>query len=208
MENVKNGKRIKVILAAIIVVAVAAVGIFAFHNFNKPKNCIVPAERDSEEMKTAELLSGDDEAFLFHYYTKEKFKSVTMFLSEYRKGKLISRETLADVEAESMKSASEGRIAFVPSFEKFKVNVFFTNDGAKCATDFSVLEHEKGRENYLRSSAKIDDEIPIRFDSEQGLIAFTYGKESVSGMSIEEIGGKKIEARNDYVYYVSIRFNK
>ena len=42
---------------------------------------IAEVEMTETEMKTAELLSGVDGAFLFDYHTNEKFQSLTIFIS-------------------------------------------------------------------------------------------------------------------------------
>ena len=50
----------------------------------QPKNYITAVDRTSAEMKTAELLSGADGAYLFNFYAKEEYKTLTIYLSEYR----------------------------------------------------------------------------------------------------------------------------
>lgn len=49
-------------------------------------------------MKTAELLSGTDGAYLFHYFTKDEFKTLTIYVSEYQSGTLISKSKVADLD--------------------------------------------------------------------------------------------------------------
>ena len=71
-------------------------------------------------MKTAELLSGTDGAYLFHYFTKDEFKTLTIYVSEYQSGTLISKSKVADLDYDGIDSPSRGVIAVVPDFESFK----------------------------------------------------------------------------------------
>ena len=55
-------------------------------------------------MKTAELLSGTDGAYLFHYFTKDEFKTLTIYVSEYQSGTLISKSKVADLDYDGIDS--------------------------------------------------------------------------------------------------------
>lgn len=205
----KNLKSIIIILIIITTVAVASLGTILFRNFSQPQNYITAIERDSAEMKTAELLSGIDGAFLFKYSTRDKFKKLTVYMSEYRSGKLITKNKVADLAYEDIESTSEGMIVLVPDFEEFMVKLIVTDNYAKYSTTIPILENVKNsREYYGRSSTQIEEEIPIQYDSEQGLMALIYGKDGVSGIPIQEIENGKVETNNDYVYYLSFQFNK
>ena len=57
--------------------------ILFFHKLIQPKNYITAVDQTSTEMKTAELLSGTDGAYLFHYFTKDEFKKMLKQLSKY-----------------------------------------------------------------------------------------------------------------------------
>lgn len=86
-------------------------------------------------MKTAELLSGTDGAYLFHYFTKDEFKTLTIYVSEYQSGTLISKSKVADLDYDGIDSPSRGVIAVVPDFESFKVKLIVADDYAKYSTD-------------------------------------------------------------------------
>lgn len=204
----KKLKSIIVFLIIIILVAVTVLGIIAFRNLRQPQNYIIAVERDSAEMKTAELLSGVDGTFLFKYFTRNKFKTLTVFISEYHFGKLIAKNKVADLTYEDIESTSEGMIVLVPDFEEFMVKLIVTDNYAKYSTAFPILENVENREYYGRSSTQIEEEIPIQYDSEQGLVAFIYGKDGVSGVPIQQIENGEYQAKNDYVYYLSFQFSK
>ena len=75
-ESKKKQKNLKTILAVVTVFAVivsAILGTLFFHKLIHPKNYITAVDQTSTEMKTAELLSGTDGAYLFHYFTKDEF---------------------------------------------------------------------------------------------------------------------------------------
>lgn len=90
-------------------------------------------------MNTAELLSGTDGAYLFHYFTKDEFKTLTIYVSEYQSGTLISKSKVADLDYDGIDSPSRGVIAAVADFESFKVKLIVADDYAKYSTDFPIL---------------------------------------------------------------------
>lgn len=184
------------------------------------KNYITAVDQTSTEMKTAELLSGTDGAYFFHYFTKDEFKTLTIYVSEYQSGTLISKSKVADLDYDGIDSPSRGVIAVVPDFESFKVKLIVADDYAKYSTDFPILENIENREYYVRSASQIKGEIPIQIhsastiegktailsDSEQGLMALIYGKDGLSGIPITEMEKGIVGVENDYVYYLSFQF--
>lgn len=222
-ESKKKQKNLKTILAVVTVFAVivsAILGTLFFHKLIQPKNYITAVDQTSTEMKTAELLSGTDGAYLFHYFTKDKFKTLTIYVSEYQFGTLISKSKVADLDYDGINSPSRGVIAVVPDFESFKVKLIVADDYAKYSTDFPILENIENREYYGRSASQIKGEIPIQIhsastiegktailsDSEQGLMALIYGKDGLSGIPITEMEKGIVGVENDYVYYLSFQF--
>lgn len=103
------------------------------------KNYITAVDQTSTKMKTAELLSGTDGAYLFHYFTKDEFKTLTIYVSEYQSGTLISKSKVANLDYDGIDSPSRGVIAVVPDFESFKVKLIVADDYAKYSTDFPIL---------------------------------------------------------------------
>lgn len=222
-ESKKKQKNLKTILAVVTVFAVivsAILGTLFFHKLIHPKNYITAVDQTSTEMKTAELLSGTDGAYLFHYFTKDEFKTLTIYVSEYQFGTLISKSKVADLDYDGIDSPSRGVIAVVPDFESFKVKLIVADDYAKYSTDFPILENIENREYYVRSASQIKGEIPIQIhsastiegktailsDSEQGLMALIYGKDGLSGIPITEMEKGIVGVENDYVYYLSFQF--
>ena len=222
-ESKKKQKNLKTILAVVTVFAVivsAILGTLFFHKLIHPKNYITAVDQTSTEMKTAELLSGTDGAYLFHYFTKDEFKTLTIYVSEYQFGTLISKSKVADLDYDGINSPSRGVIAVVPDFESFKVKLIVADDYAKYSTDFPILENIENREYYVRSASQIKGEIPIQIhsastiegktailsDSEQGLMALIYGKDGLSGIPITEMEKGIVGVENDYVYYLSFQF--
>lgn len=222
-ESKKKQKNLKTILAVVTVFAVivsAILGTLFFHKLIHPKNYITAVDQTSTEMKTAELLSGTDGAYLFHYFTKDEFKTLTIYVSEYQSGTLISKSKVADLDHDGIDSPSRGVIAVVPDFESFKVKLIVADDYAKYSTDFPILENIENREYYVRSASQIKGEIPIQIhsastiegktailsDSEQGLMALIYGKDGLSGIPITEMEKGIVGEENDYVYYLSFQF--
>ena len=222
-ENKKKQKNLKTILAVVTVFAVivsAILGTLFFHKLIQPKNYITAVDQTSTEMKTAELLSGTDGAYLFHYFTKDEFKTLTIYVSEYQFGTLISKSKVADLDYDGINSPSRGVIAVVPDFESFKVKLIVADDYAKYSTDFPILENIENREYYGRSASQIKGEIPIQIhsastiegktailsDSKQGLMALIYGKDGLSGIPITEMEKGIVGVENDYVYYLSFQF--
>lgn len=222
-ESKKKQKNLKTILAVVTVFAVtvsAILGTLFFHKLIQPKNYITAVDQTSTEMKTAELLSGTDGAYLFHYFTKDEFKTLTIYVSEYQSGTLISKSKVADLDYDGIDSPSKGVIAVVPDFESFKVKLIVVDDYAKYSTDFPILENIENREYYGRSASQIKGEIPIQIhsastiegktaipsDSEQGLMALIYGKDGLSGIPITEMEKGIVGVENDYVYYLSFQF--
>lgn len=222
-ESKKKQKNLKTILAVVTVFAVivsAILGTLFFHKLIQPKNYITAVDQTSTEMKTAELLSGTDGAYLFHYFTKDEFKTLTIYVSEYQSGTLISKSKVTDLDYDGIDSPSRGVIAVVPDFESFKVKLIVADDYAKYSTDFPILENIENREYYGRSASQIKGEIPIQIhsastiegktaipsDSEQGLMALIYGKDGLSGIPITEMEKGIVGVENDYVYYLSFQF--
>lgn len=204
----KKLKNIIVILIAVVLLTIASLGMIVSHHFNQSQNYITSIAQDSAEMKTAELLSGVDGAFLFKYFTTDKFQTFTIFLSEYHSGKLIAKNKVADLVYEDIDSTSEGMIALIPDFEEFMVKLIVTDNHTKYSTAFSILENVENREYYGRSSSQIEEKVPIQYNSEQGLVAFIYGKDGLSVIPIQEMENGEFQASNDYVYYLSFKFSK
>jgi len=204
-------KSLKVIIAVMLLITVLTVSVLGsmiFRSLRQPRNYIMPIDRNSTEMKTAEILSGVDGAYLFHYSTKDKCRKLTMYVSEYRSGKLISKEELFGITYDETEPSSEGIIALIPDFENFEVKMVLTDSDSKCTGYVPILENVPEREYYGRSATQIDEMTPIQYDTEQGVAAFIYGKDGISGFSIDDVTNEAYISDNDYVYYFSVKFDR
>lgn len=210
-DSKKKQKNLKSILAVVTTFAVIMVlflGTVFVHKMMQPKNYITAVDRTSAEMKTAELLSGADGAYLFNFYAKEEYKILTIYLSEYQAGKLINKSKVADLDYDGIESAKRGVIAVIPDFELFRVKLIIADDYSKCSTDFPILENVENREYYGRSATQVEGEVPIQRDTEQGLMALIYGEDGLEAIPVKEMEQGNFREKNDYVYYLSFRFGK
>lgn len=204
----KNLKSILAVVTTFAVIMVLVLGAVFVHKVMQPKNYITAVDRTSAEMKTAELLSGADGAYLFNFYAKEEYKTLTIYLSEYQAGELINKSKVADLDYDGIESAKRGVIAVIPDFELFRVKLIIADDYSKCSTDFPILENVENREYYGRSATQVEGEVPIQRDTEQGLMALIYGEDGLEAIPVKEMEQGNFREKNDYVYYLSFRFEK
>lgn len=204
----KNLKSILAVVTTFAVIMVLVLGAVFVHKVMQPKNYITAVDRTSAEMKTAELLSGADGAYLFNFYAKEEYKTLTIYLSEYQAGELINKSKVADLDYDGLESAKRGVIAVIPDFELFRVKLIIADDYSKCSTDFPILENVENREYYGRSATQVEGEAPIQRDTEQGLMALIYGEDGLEAITVKEMEQGNFREKNDYVYYLSFRFEK
>ena len=204
----KNLKSILAVVTTFAVIMVLVLGVVFVHKVMQPKNYITAVDRTSAEMKTAELLSGADGAYLFNFYVKEEYKTLTIYLSEYQAGELINKSKVADLDYDGLESAKRGVIAVIPDFELFRVKLIIADDYSKCSTDFPILENVENREYYGRSATQVEGEVPIQRDTEQGLMALIYGEDGLETIPVKEMEQGNFREKNDYVYYLSFRFGK
>ena len=204
----KNLKSILAVVTTFAVIMVLVLGAVFVHKVMQPKNYITAVDRTSAEMKTEELLSGADGAYLFNFYAKEEYKTLTIYLSEYQAGELINKSKVADLDYDGLESAKRGVIAVIPDFELFRVKLIIADDYSKCSTDFPILENVENREYYGRSATQVEGEVPIQRDTEQGLMALIYGEDGLETIPVKEMEQGNFREKNDYVYYLSFRFEK
>lgn len=203
--KIKNLKRSIIGLALIVLITSFSLGIILVQKCSYPKNYITAVDKEGTEMKTAELLSGVDGAFLFDYHTNEKFQSLTIFISEYHFGKLAAKNKIAELSYEEVESPTEGKIVLVPDFE---VKLIVADTSTKYSTTIPILEKVEGREYYGRSATQIEGKVSIQKNSEQGLAAFIYGKDGLSTTPIQNIEQGEIDQQNDYIYFISFQFSE
>lgn len=204
----KNLKVIIAVMVLITVLTVSVLGSMIFRRLSQPRNYMMPVDRNSTEMKTAEILSGVDGAYLFRYSTKDTCRKLTIYASEYQFGKLISKEAIFGITYDEMETSPEGIIALIPDFDNFEIKTVLTDSDSKCTAYVPILENVPEREYYGRSATQIEEMTPVQYDTEQGVVAFIYGKEGISGFAIDDVTNEEYISDNDYVYYFSVEFSK
>ena len=204
----KNLKVIIAVMVLITVLTVSVLGSMIFRRLSQPRNYMMPVDRNSTEMKTAEILSGVDGAYLFRYSTKDKCRKLTIYVSEYQFGKLVSKEEIFGITCDEMETSPEGIIALIPDFDNFEIRMVLTDSDSKCTAYVPILENVPEREYYGRSATQIEELTPVQYDTEQGVVAFIYGKDGISGFAIDDVTNEEYISDNDYVYYFSVEFSK
>ena len=210
-ESKQKQKRLRSMLCLVLAVSVlvlSAVGIILYRS-NGPQNVIAPVDQESVEMKTVELLSGVDGAFMYQYVTTDSYDSHKIFVSEYRSGKLIQKETVL-LGYEEIGSPKHGTVLIVPDFDHFAVKIIMADDASKFSTEIPILEGVEDRAYYGRSASKITRKTDIIYNEEQPLVALVYGKNQVRSIDLHDVsnGISEALAENDYVYYFSFEFCK
>ena len=202
-------KKLKTVIAvlSVLVLATAMIVSVLLLRANQPKNYIAPGDPNSAEMKTAELLSGVDGAFLYRYHTSDSFQRLTVSVSEYRSGVRVDRENNI-VSFESIGSPAEGMIVIVPNFETFTVRLVIADQSAKLSTELPILDAVEGREYFGRSATQIEAETAIRYNEEQYLVALIYDDDIMHVLNIRELENGNIPSDNDYMYLFSFCFSK
>lgn len=197
-------KRIIAVLSIAVVILVCFAGITLYRSF-RTRNSVMPMTQDSPEVKTAELLSGDDGAFLYRYRTGGSYKGMTLYVSEYQSGKLVSKKEAANI-SWSENSPTDGIAAIVPDFDEYKVKIVLTGAG-KLSAQVPILEGVKNRAYYIRSAAQIENSVKIKRGQEQGLLALMYDQDELNSGSVDDFHGKYSDTKNAYEYYFSVVFD-
>lgn len=204
----KNLKVIIAVMVLITVLMVSVLGSMIFRRLSQPRNYMMPVDRNSTEMKMAEILSGVDGAYLFRYSTKDTCRKLTIYASEYQFGKLVSKEEIFGITYDEMETSPEGIIALIPDFDNFEIRTVLTDSDSKCTAYVPILEDVLEREYYGRSATQIKEMTPVQYDTEQGVVAFIYGKDGIRGFAIDDVTNEEYISDNDYVYYFSVEFSK
>ena len=204
----KNLKLIIAVMLLITVLMVSVLGSMIVRRLSQPQNYMMPVDRNSTEMKTAEILSGVDGAYLFRYSTKDKCRKLNIYVSEYQSGKLVSKEEIFGITYDEMETSPEGIIALIPDFDNFEIKTVLTDSDSKCTAYVPILENVPEREYYGRSATQIKEMTPVQYDTEQGVVAFIYGKDGISGFAIDDVTNEEYISDNDYIYYFSVEFSK
>nr|WP_318038469.1 helix-turn-helix domain-containing protein [uncultured Faecalibacillus sp.] len=199
-------KKIIKLLIVMLVVFIFITSIFIYKKLTQPQNYIEPYLEKSTEMQTANILSNHPvDILLFHYNSKKDFDSLTMYLTQYQKGKKISHKEVCEFYINPSQGAKKGNIALTINQETSSMKIIVAYDGGYySAEQISFLENIKDFDAW--SIEKIEEKTLIRYGKEQMLAALFYGKEGVSTVSIEELEKKDTNLKNDYMCILSFKF--
>lgn len=188
-----------------LVVFIFITRIFIYKKLTQPQNYIEPYLEKSTEMQTANMLSNHPgDILLFHYNSKKDFDSLTMYLTQYQKGKKISDKEICTFYNNPSKGTNAGNIALVVDREASTLKIIDAfEDGYYIAEGISFLENIS---NYdVWDYDKIEEKTAIKYSKKQMLVALSYGKNHVTSLPIKELETNK-KIKNDYTCILSIKF--
>ena len=206
-DNKNKQKYLKKIIRLLIVMLVVFIfitSIFIYKKLTQPQNYIEPYLEKSTEMQTANMLSSHPgNILLFHYNSKKNYDSLTMYLTQYQKGKKISDKEICTFYNNPSKGTNTGNIALVVDYEASTLKIIDAfEDGYYVAEGISFLENIS---NYdVWDYDKIEEKTSIKY-SKQMLVALSYGKNHVTSLPIKGLETNK-KIKNDYTCILSIKF--
>ena len=204
-------KRLKIIiyvLSVMILAVLAVIGITKYHAL-RPQNFIRPAEKNSIEMETAEILSGPGCAFIYNFTTTEEYKKFYINLYEYHSGELYSKKNVMELGFDGIGSPEKGAIFIIPDYKAFTVKLIFVADGYRIQTEPPILETVVDREYYGRGASEITEKTQISYNKEQALLALIYDNDILRTVPVNSIieGQTELFAENDYMYFFAFEFH-
>lgn len=207
-DNKNKQKYLKKIIRLLIVMLVVFIfitSIFIYKKLTQPQNYIEPYLEKSTEMQTANMLSNHPgDILLFHYNSKKDFDSLTMYLTQYQKGKKISDKEICTFYNNPSKGINTGNIALVVDYEASTLKIIDAfEDGYYVAKDILFLENISHYDVW--DYDKIEEKISIKYGKKQMLVALSYGKNHVTSLPIKELETNK-KIKNDYTCILSIKF--
>lgn len=208
-DSKKKQKHLHMIIAVLLTITMAAVSVicgFLYYTM-RTQNIIGPVDKNSPEMKTAEMLSGSDGAYMYKYITTDEYNSLKMYISVFQDGRLINKEDF-EIGYQDIGSPKRGTILLVPDFNDFKIKLILVDDGSKLATEIPILEEVPEREYYGRLFTQIDEKTVVKYNEEQGLLALIYDNDELRVGCIQEYEQGMAPEMDDYVYYFSFQFCK
>lgn len=207
-DNKNKQKYLKKIIRLLIVMLVVFIfitSIFIYKKLTQPQNYIEPYLEKSTEMQMANMLSNHPgDILLFHYNSKKDFDSLTMYLTQYQKGKKISDKEICTFYNNPSKGINTGNIALVVDYEASTLKIIDAfEDGYYVAEGISFLENISHYDVWDYN--QIEEKISIKYGKKQMLVALSYGKNHVTSLPIKELETNK-KIKNDYTCILSIKF--
>ena len=188
-----------------LVVFIFITSIFIYKKLTQPQNYIEPYLEKSTEMQTANMLSSHPgNILLFHYNSKKNYDSLTMYLTQYQKGKKISDKEICTFYNNPSKGTNTGNIALVVDYEASTLKIIDAfKDGYYVAEGISFLENISHYDVWDYN--QIEEKTAIKYGKKQMLVALSYGKNHVTSLPIKELETNK-KIKNDYTCILSIKF--
>lgn len=207
-DNKNKQKYLKKIIRLLIVMLVVFIfitSIFIYKKLTQLQNYIEPYLEKSTEMQTANMLSSrPGNILLFHYNSKKNYDSLTMYLTQYQKGKKISDKEICTFYNNPSKGTNTGNIALVVDYEASTLKIIDAfEDGYYVAKDISFIENISHYDVWDYN--QIEEKTSIKYGKKQMLVALSYGKNHVTSLSIKELETNK-KIKNDYTCILSIKF--
>ena len=207
-DNKNKQKYLKKIIRLLIVMLVVFIfitSIFIYKKLTQPQNYIEPYLEKSTEMQTANMLSSHPgNILLFHYNSKKNYDSLTMYLTQYQKGKKISDKEICTFYNNPSKGTNTGNIALVVDYEASTLKIIDAfEDGYYVAEGISFLENINHYDVWDYN--QIEEKTSIKYGKKQMLVALSYGKNHVTSLPIKELETNK-KIKNDYTCILSIKF--
>ena len=198
-------KKIIKLLIVMLVVFIFITSIFIYKKLTQPQNYIEPYLEKSTEMQMANMLSNHPgDILLFHYNSKKYFDSLTMYLTQYQKGKKISDKEICTFYNNPSKGINTGNIALVVDYEASTLKIIDAfEDGYYVAEGISFLENINHYDVWDYN--QIEEKTSIKYGKKQMLVALSYGKNHVTSLPIKELETNK-KIKNDYTCILSIKF--
>lgn len=207
-DNKNKQKYLKKIIRLLIVMLIVFIfitSIFIYKKLTQPQNYIEPYLEKSTEMQMANMLSNHPgDILLFHYNSKKDFDSLTMYLTQYQKGKKISDKEICTFYNNPSKGINTGNIALVVDYEASTLKIIDAfEDGYYVAEGISFLENISHYDVWDYN--QIEEKTSIKYGKKQMLVALSYGKNHVTSLPIKELETNK-KIKNDYTCILSIKF--
>ena len=226
-DSKQRQRKLKRVIAALAAIAVAAAALLGavFWQSHRPQNWIAPLDRDSAEMQTAEMLAGRDGARLYRFRTTDRFRTLTVWCTEYRAGELVGKtryglqfgdaDPAADGEFAHLPSASptEGMIVLAPDVQRKGIRLILAGSGTRYAVEIPAFQNLDPDRGFVKGDVQIMEQTPIRYGEEQELAAFVVSSEArfySADLSDFAQGsdGTPEDYAYDYAYYFSVQFEK
>ena len=174
------------------VVFIFITSIFVYKKLTQPQNYIEPYLEKSTEMQTSKICFLIIQVIFCYFIIiqKKNFDSLTMYLTQYQKGKKISDKEICTFYNNPSKGTNTGNIALVVDREASTLKIIDAfEDGYYVAKDISFIENIS---NYdVWDYNQIEEKTAIKYSKKQMLVALSYGKNHVTSLPIKELETKQ-----------------